>query len=443
MEHVKLAVCIPTYNRPDVIKEFIEKYAMMYIKYNFSIYIYDSSEDKKTESIVKEWQQHYTRLNYVQVAPETHSNMKVYNIFRKFEGSLEYDYLWVCSDSIRWTQKVLDSINNAAKQGYDIIIPNYRDVEKIGNKVYKDANELFLDCAWHMTLYGAVVLKISTMLREVNWKMLIEKYAVPECINHSHVAFYFERLSSMHDWRALHLSFLEQDLIASSLKKFPGWQKETFYVWCHCWPSMINRLPGVYKNKRRVIKKSGVNSGILTYSNFVSLRAEEILDIDIYRCYRKKWHQLTNVPRIVIWIISVFPISTVIYMRNGKTVWLYIKHLLLRKRLKKKLKKYCTKFDKIFIYGAGKKASGYTKYLNEMNIKFEAYLVSEVLDNNIKIIDGHKVIPFCPNLIKDEKIGIILALNEKNTKEVLVQILSGVDRKRLFSDIKGCFDSTR
>ena len=102
MGDIKLAVCIPTYNRPEVIEEFIQTCARQYLQHQFDIFIYDSSEDIQTEEVVKEYKKQFSNLYYTKVAPEIHSNMKVYNIFREFGHSLKYDYLWVCSDSIWW-----------------------------------------------------------------------------------------------------------------------------------------------------------------------------------------------------------------------------------------------------------------------------------------------------------------------------------------------------
>lgn len=426
-ENIKLAVCIPTYNRPEVIEEFIESAINWYVENNVDIFIYDSSEDEKTESVVKCWQPKYENLKYVRMDSTIHSNMKVYYIFEEFGTAGRYDYLWVCSDSIRWAPYVLDKVMASIEKGYDIIIPNYRDVEEIGEKEYCDANTLFLDCAWHMTLYGATILKVSTMLKGVDWEMLKEKYAVPECINHSHVAFYFEKLSTMQNWKAIHIPCSSNDLISSGLKKYPGWQKDTFYVWCHCWPSMIQKLPECYKHKKKVIKKSGVNSDILSYQNFILLRKDGILDIEAYRCYKKNWYGLTNVPRFVIWFLAVCPSDHVIYMSGNMPYYYLIKEWIL----KRKMKKYCNRYSRIYVYGAGIKAKRYTYYLNEMGIEFVGYLVSN-LANNVEILNDHRVFLFNKELLNDDHIGILMALNKENAREVLKNVLPDVKRRRLF-----------
>lgn len=427
MERNKLAVCIPTYHRSEVVEEFIETAISWYVENKVDIFFYDSSEDEKTEIVVRRWKTKYANLYYIRIDSTIHSNMKVYNIFREIGSSTRYDYLWVCSDSIRWTRNILDKIKISMEQGYDIIIPNYRDVENIGEKEYRDANMLFVDCAWHMTLYGATILKVSTMLKEVDWEILKEKYAVPECINHSHVAFYFEKLSVMQNWKALHISCPSNNLIASDLKKYPGWQKDTFFVWCHCWPTMINKLPEYYKHKEEVIKKSGVNSTILSYSNFIVLRSENILNIEAYRHYKKKWRGLTNVPCIVILFLAIFPQNYVAYLGGNKAYIYIIKKWIL----KRKIKKYCDKYKKVYIYGAGRKATRYTNYLYEMSLEFEGYLVSDLTDN-VRVMNNHQVLLFNEDLLDSKHIGILVALNKENTEEVLETVLSGVRRSRIF-----------
>ena len=400
LDNVKVAVCIPTYNRPDVIQEYIENTVFRYLRHNFDIFIYDSSEDKLTEEIVKKGMQQYTGLHYRKVDSSIHSNRKVYNIFMEFGSRQEYDYLWVCSDYIRWTEFVLDSVRKYIEKKYDIIIPNYQDVEKIGNKEYVDINALFLDCAWHMTLFGATILRVSTMLNDINWNGLVERYMVPDCINHSHVAFYFEKLAAMKGWKAVHLSFSKSDMIVSSMRKYSGWHKD-------CWPTMINKLPECYKNKKRVIKKIGVNSGILSYQNLKKLKRQKIFNKEVYRCYKSEWHNLTNIPRLFIWGLSIIPPELIDWEE-------YRKEILLKKRIKK----FCQKHDHIYIYGAGRKADRYTGYLNELGIPFEAYLVSEQVDN-VKIKENHKVVQFYKELLHTGNVGILLALNEENTKEVM------------------------
>lgn len=434
MEKAKAAICIPTYNRSEVVRELIETTAEVYFRYGFDIYIYDSSEDELTENVVTEKQAVYNKLHYIRIDPAVHSNMKVYHIFQEFGTSQEYEYLWVCSDSIRWSERALKVVYPYMEKRYDLIIPNYRDVEKIGDREYTDRNRFFLDCAWHMTLYGATILRISTMLTYVDWETLTRRYGVPECINHSHVAFYFEKLSRLENWRAIHLSLDEKDLHASGLKKCPGWRDETFFVWCHCWPAMVYKLPECYKSKKAVIKKSGINSTILSFMNFRSLRMKDIFNMEIYRLYRKEWRGLTNVPKLIIYFMARIPADKAIYT---SLKWTY-KQVRRQVRVlpeKIRLKNFCRRFDKLYVYGAGKKAAKFTAYLDAWGIPFEAYLVSS-LSGNEEMLGGHRIQSFSPELLEEGRVGIVAALGEENTKQVMQGCLREVDKRCIFSEYK-------
>lgn len=424
---MKLAICIPTYNRPEVIREFVEKHVNRYMQHHFDTIVYDSSENHQTEEIVKAAMAQCPSLFYARVDSSIHSNMKVYNIFKEFGYALKYDYLWVCGDAVSWSDLVLNSVCKCLIQEYDVIIPNHHDVEKLGTKEYNDKNEFFLDCAWQMTYYGTTILKVSSMLTGVDWDSLIKKYMVPECINHSHVAFYFEKLNIMKQWKAIHLSFSEKDIIVSALKKSSGWQKETFYVWCYCWPEMIYRLPVEYpiSDKRKVIKKNGFNSNILAYPNLKILRRDRVLTKEIYREYKKEWHNLTSVPRLAIWFLATIPPEWVFLN------WAYLKEIWLRRRIKK----FCSQFDRVYIYGAGIKAKRYTNYLNEMDIKFEGYLVSNE-SNNETSIGNNKVLRFSNELVREGRTGILLALNKRNGKEVLENNLHNVKKRAIFKEFR-------
>jgi len=78
----------------------------------------------------------------------------------------------------------------------------------------------------------------------------------------------------------------------------------------------------------------------------------------------------------------------------------------------------------IFIYGAGKKGKECASVLMKNGIAYEAFVVSD-LKNNTETLLGHNVIKFSDFLKskkQNRKIVVILALNEKNRREVLDNI---------------------
>lgn len=85
-----------------------------------------------TEKIVEEKKSVYSNLSYIHVDSSIHSNMKVYNIYQHFQHAVSYKYIWICSDSIRWSEAVIKAVNENLNKEYDMFIFNDRDVENIG-----------------------------------------------------------------------------------------------------------------------------------------------------------------------------------------------------------------------------------------------------------------------------------------------------------------------
>jgi hypothetical protein len=406
----QLAVCIPTYNQPEMIREMLIRCLGMYGEAGTDVYIYDSSPDSKTESIVSEYQVDYQNIYYSRLPADTHSNLKVLGAYQEIIGMKKYAYLWLCPDYVQLTRKGMEFVSDYCRIGFDICILNYRDVEHIGEKVYTDVNLFFLDCAWHMTSYMATVIRLSAF-EDVEWEKLYERYTIPERITHSHVALYFEQLAKMQKVRAVHIPLTSAHIRISPYRKDSLWKKEVFSIWCDYWPDMIYALPGRYQHKEEVIKKLGVNTGILSWNNFIELRIESIYGIDIFYKYRKKWKKLTNVPLGLLWGLAVMPVKIVRLLRQPN---------LKRPLLNRRLRKFCMGHKTLFIYGCGFMSQKTSYLLKELQMKPFGYVVSDSSSEKQKF-HGLPVIEYgeLPKPEPNQEVGIIMALNEVNTVQVM------------------------
>lgn len=408
----ELVICVPTYNRPDVIQELMVKSLSMYQEYGIDVYIYDSSESGETEKIVEKNRSVYPNLSYIRVDFSVHSNIKVYNIFRHFQHIASYKYIWICSDFniIRWSKTVITAVCEELNKGYDMIVVNYRDVENLGTRVYDDKNDFFTDCAWHMTSYGATIIKMKTVLENVDWEYMIARYTIPERINFSHVSLYFEQLSRMTSFKALHMSVEFNQLVPLALKQISGWRDQTFFVWCYCWPNAVNALPDCYQNKKAVIKKHNVNSKVLSLDNIVELRGKNIYSFEVYKEYKKGWKNLTNINRIVLFFIAMIPYDCLVY---------FTKRAKNHRKKERIIKKIHAKFCDIYIYGCGKIGSNFADYFDDMGVNYKGFLVSD-MQGEKKVVKEHTTQEYSPDLLNDRHVAILLALGKKNTEEVLL-----------------------
>lgn len=426
---MKTEICIPTYKRSEAINELLQRYLDIYTRMGFDIHIYDSSDDDDTKDVFEKYSKGDRNLFYHMVDSQVHSNMKVYSIYEEFAAG-DYDYIWVQSDSIRWTIESLELVLKIIESdNYDMIVPNYRDIENIGNREYSDINEFFLDCAWHMTLYGAVILRKS-VLEKIDWEMLKNKYGVPERINFSHVGMYFEQIYKMNSFKAFHIGLPEYSLTSTLYKKESGWRKETFFIHCECWPSVINALPNAYKNKKEVIKKQGKYSGDLTIEGVKKLRSENVLNFECMKKYASIWNDVSDISLAkMFFYVFITP-------KMAKNLMIDTRK---EKRLKKRIKRFCKLYKKIYIYGCGQVGNNFSQYLEDMNINFEGFLISKGKADKVTL-RGKPVREIDVDVIENEKVGIVLALNELNSRQVLESIREMNVKAGIFTEYADMYD---
>jgi hypothetical protein len=413
MKDVKIAVCIPTYNRSLVVEEFLVKCSTDYVNLGIDIYIYDSSTNSETENVVNLWMKRLNNLYYIRVPSYLHANMKVFKIFQQHGLRILYDFIWVCGDTLRFNKEALTSILSNIIPQYDMIEINGIDMENLGTRLYTNHNDYFRDCAWHLTLFGAVVLNVRTMLSNVNWKDYELRYSSSEFINFSHVSFYFNKLASMNNFKALHISLEPYLLTTSVLRENYGWYKETLHVICCGWVQTIKNLPSCYEDKKEAIVKFGKYT-VLNTMDLIRLREDGHYNISIYKQYRSVWNEVCDIPIIKLYMIALMPASMSTFIRRKR---IYLKTFKSRKLLKKFLKRY----NKLIIYGAGKKALRYGENFIKDDIPYIGHCVTELGNNDSKLL-GHSVFELADIEGSLSDVGIVLAINPANAEQV-IQIL--------------------
>ena len=404
----QLAICIPTYNQPDMMQEMMIRCLPVYREFEIDIYVYDSSPGRETEEILHQYQAEYKNLHYRRLPADIHSNRKVLNAYREIISLGKYEYLWLCPDYIQLTRPGTECVLSACSKGYDICVLNYRDVEHVGEKVYTDVNAFFLDCAWHMSSYMATVIRLSSF-EDMEWEPFYERYTTPERINHSHVAFYFEQLAKLPRATAVHIPISSVHMRVSSYRKESLWKRDIFPIWCEYWPDMIDALPRKYVFKKEAVKKLGVNTGLFGWKNFIGLREEKIYDRKVYRRYRKEWKNLTKIPPVCLGLLAVMPVSLAgLFVHPG---W-------RRCVLNRRLRRFSKKQEEIFIYGCGFMGEKTSRLLEELHIEYQGYVVSDSSSEK-RSFHGLPVVEYGEFLQRGSQAGVILALNKKNADQVM------------------------
>ena len=408
MSTIKIAFCIPTYKRPDMIAEFMEQYMFGYKERGIDVYIYDSSSDNETELVVQKFQQQTDCLYYIRIPEEVNAIAKVYRIFQQFELKKEYDFIWACGDRIRYPVEALDNILPQISLEYDVIHINSVDEEGIGSRDYEDYNEYFIDCAWHTTMFGALLLNCHTMLKNVCWKKYEDKYLNDDFLSCAHVCFYFNRFLELPKFHAKYFSGYY--CYTTKLKKQCGWYKDTFKILGERWVRAIESFPACYTDKDKVIRKFGKYVALENESAFLQKRIDGIYDEKIYARYENILPRICDVP--------IERLKEIAFMTNEQA------SLEMQKWVEEchqngitELNDFLEKYPKLLIYGAGLNAKRYARLFHTENVVFEGFCVSErkTCDNELM---GHPC--YTAEELGDElkKYGIYLGLNVVNRNQV-------------------------
>lgn len=418
----KIAICIPTYNRSSVIEELLIRCGKYIAESGYDLYIFDSSENDDTEEICKKYKDKYV-FNYRRINSSIHSNMKVYMIYQDTELIDQYDYIWIWSDNRKYSRKVLEDIREYEE--YDFVVIDHMDKENIGNKEYYDFREVFHDIGWKTTLYGATIVNTKTVLSDIDWEKYEKKYMLPECINFSHVCFYFERMTEMKSVRVRHSAIDGCEYAPSPYKKQSGWHDEMYTVWWEYWYNAIMMLPDVYTDKYLVIRKHSEHFGLFTFQAMLHLRVNNSYSLSTFFKYIKRIPIVTDVSMLSMFLIAVTPHALIEYGLK-KTQRKFIRNL----------KKFVKKYPDVYIYGGGYNAGIVADFMQSQGIEYMGFCVSQLSDNN-SVFKGKEVVEYNDSLLQDGKTGIILGLNEKNAIQVLDNYFTEKEkRERVFEEFR-------
>lgn len=402
----KIAVCIPTYNRIDLIREFLETQTEIYFNNNIDIWIYDSNEGDECKKLVNKYSEIYNNIFYVSIASSVHSNEKVMRIYQGQDRGKKYEYLWLSQDAYRITDNELKEIISLIDREYDIITISNDDVECIGSKEYQNLLFYFRDAAWKLTGYGNCIVKTSTMTDNVNWNYINGKYLDKSCINYSHVGYYFEQLLNINNPHMYFKHVYNNEYYWSSLKKQSAWTKDTFHIICNVWPALVNKLPSFYDYmKNEVIKSLGVKASILSYRKFINLRKLDVYNENIFNTYKGNWNKYCDLDEEFLEKLALIRPDEV-----ERFEW-------------ERLEAFCKKFSRIYIYGCGIISKHIVDLLERNSQEWEAFLVTKDYKHS-GIIHNHPVIRF-EKILLNKETGIIMGLRQSYYNEIVKEFNLG------------------
>lgn len=369
MKDTTLALCIPTYKRPEAIREFLDAEAKILKNHLVDLVIVDSSPDGKTSDLVEDFiKSGFGNISYCRVDENISSNEKFFWIYQNYSD--KYDYIWITHDHTLYNEESIEYILNVLDNHADFIFlkaqcPEFKNYET------KDLCDFFYDSAWLLGKMGASIVKTSSFLNGVDWEKVKEKYLTPQKINFSHVGFYFERAAQMNDFTAVTIEIPTDYFLDLYRNRKLSWENEAVRICTQCWGSVISELPDKYTNKMETIQS--IDPYFLTAYKLIEYR----------KCGCYSWLDFLKYHK---WIKLVFPH---LYKDAGIIALLPMKYLISKysKGYSEKIADCRRQGKKICVYGAGKHAHESIDFFTGVGIEIDAVLVTDKRGNVDKLCD--------------------------------------------------------
>lgn len=302
MEHnvPLLSICIPTYNRAELLKLSLEKNLPIISKFNLPIIIGDNSDNDQTKQVVEKIQKEYHFVEYYKHECNLGADK---NIEFVLKNSIS-EYSWIIGDGQIVNESYLVHLMDVLHtKKYDLIVNNVT-VNRVKNilesKVYTDANLLLIELGWHMTFLYALIFS-----RKLIKSTQYERFYNTNFLQHGII---FEYLVQCNSFAVLWEPAISCSAIAMDKNNhwFPSLVWEIFGKnwFCH-----VMALPFAlkYESKLLCIKAHDDNCHLFGIKTLVRMRIAGFYSYKIYKQYYCYVEYITSTPDIMLKIISVIP----------------------------------------------------------------------------------------------------------------------------------------
>lgn len=290
---MNVAMCIPTYNRANVVEDTLSRGVENYRKFGIDVYYYDSSDDDSTKLVVQKYiDKGYSNIYYIKVQNGESKHAMFYS---GMGLNKKYEYIWPVNDRVWFEEPTLKAIDDAMNEKMDAIFLGVLwcfSNPSVGTKVYEDPKEFYLDWGYLVTSLDVNIFRYDSMVDGLTYEE-IKDYN----ISYQHFQLMFHQLAKgSKRVKAL----VGNGIIAYNSKLVTsGWKKNVFETWIDRWIDVNEKLPEIYdKYKEIVIKQAGTLpwifgelSYILEYKKCGALTMENVEKV------LKQWDRVSNISK--------------------------------------------------------------------------------------------------------------------------------------------------
>ncbi len=322
MMNKKLSICIPTYNRPELLEKALKIFLDEAKEFNVPVYISDDSTNDKTKNMVEKLKKEYPLIFY-------RKNSKPLGIEENFFSVLNMSdtrYRWLLGDDDSLTKGAIKRVLSILdKDDFDGVIVNacrLKDkrfpekgcrnlrVKHLKTKVYTDRNELLRELGWHTTFMSTIIYSEKTIQ---NFDKSRYKGTIfPQFVLFYHYLGLKEKINVYWDSTPTVYTLNIGSLGGAS------WFKNIVKIFTKDWFEAVFSLPDTYTEeaKLKCIKSHDLYTGVFSPLKLLYIRSFGYLNRDILDKYRDFIPYAVNTPKPVLYLSSIFPVPLAAFLRE-------------------------------------------------------------------------------------------------------------------------------
>lgn len=303
-----LAICLPTYERQDLLARCLEELVTVVRPYGIPIYVSDNCSTDGTADVVKRFAQSYSLLHYSR--PE--ENLPVDDHFRRVLSLPNTEYRWLFGDHYRIAstsglERLLSQLDG--RPDFAVLNGEHR-IKGISSQSYIDQNRLLGELGWHMTMMSALVYS-ARALAQLNF----DRYKNTNLLQTLTI---FEYL----DGKPFEVAWVSDEIVGGFyVNPVNGWHDQALEIFARRWFTGIMSLPPGYRYdvKLQAIRSHAANVYLFSPKGALYLRSIGALSFGRLHRHRRELPFVFGRKQIsYLWLIAMIPLALLRSLRAAR-----------------------------------------------------------------------------------------------------------------------------
>jgi len=298
----RLALAIPTFNRPEILRQNLETMLPELQAHNIPVYISDDSTTDDTQHLIETLQERYPRIHYTHNRPGLGHDRNCMATL----GLPDADYIWYLGDSLLILPGVLVSVLGVLEADYDFVFLNSRIKGAADFSVIprSSVTPFFEKYAWHLTLTGVTIYsrKFQEWMRANTHPRMYQNfqqlgmvleyvYCKPKVFTQ---AFWFQQLAIAH----------------TTQKKKSYWVNHSLSVFAQDWVALLDAFSDVMGSRtcEAIIRSHDLNTKVFRLGKLIGLRSLDLLNAAILESHGPSLLRACQLSPRLVRLVAALPL---------------------------------------------------------------------------------------------------------------------------------------